>query len=104
MSPVDKINDFIASSHGFSSLKVLLFLLQGFKNFKMKIRGREEILVTVDVPPLSKVKFVEMSTSTDFRPASPCSKEIEPQNEHQVKFLIASYVKYKKPLVWVGIF
>eukprot|EP00795_Rhopilema_esculentum_P016944 gene16944-8434_t len=34
-------------------------------------------------------------------PASPCSSEISPVDQHTTIFLIASYARYKSPYVWV---
>lgn len=83
---------FLSTCHSFATLR-------GFKHFETSIRGREEITVTVK--STSTAKFAELDAKNEWRPASPCCREIVPQEEGKVRFLVAAYVKYKRPLVWL---
>lgn len=83
---------FLSTCHSFATLR-------GFKHFETSIRGREEITVTVKSAPTTQ--FAELDARNEWRPASPCCREIVPQEEGRVRFLVAAYVKYKRPLVWL---
>jgi len=88
--------------------------LRGFKHFEAELRGREELLVTLQLgsEPSSSIGIEPMSQSSALPPASPCNREKESPRWEDLKpsdiglgqkvvFLIGGYAHYNCPYVWV---
>lgn len=93
--------------------------LYGFRHFKAELRGREEMLITIDVPagPAGRLRLQPMSLQEALPPASPCQREAPgaaPWDDDKasgrrvamsapttVSFLLAGYAHYNCPLAWV---
>lgn len=89
--------------------------LQGFRHFRVELRGREELLLMIDVPHAAlaggRIALVPMSLQNALAPASPCQRERarEPWDDGPdetkavttVTYLIAGYAHYACPHTWV---
>ena len=88
--------------------------LRGFKHFEVELRGREELLVTLQIgsEPSPSVEIEPMAQSNALPPASPCNREresprwgdLKPSDlglAQKVVFLVGGYAHYNCPYVWV---
>ena len=94
--------------------------LRGFKHFKAELRGREEMMLAIEVPSDSRAPqlLVPMVLTEARPPASPCQHETGRGNTpwssallasptrrseppQSCSFLIAGYAHYNCPLAWV---
>ena len=89
--------------------------LQGFRHFRVELRGREELLLMIDVPHAAlaggRIALVPMSLQNALAPASPCQRERarepwdngpdETKAVTTVTYLIAGYAHYACPHTWV---
>ena len=88
--------------------------LRGFRHFTAELRGREEMLVSIEVPPSScgRLQLQLMQEQQALQPASPCQREPQPAPWEEgamatpsapvmCSFLIAGYAHYNCPLAWV---
>eukprot|EP00906_Rhabdomonas_costata_P031827 RCo044910 len=88
--------------------------LRGFKYFNCYLRGREELLVTVFGDGKSTAKSEPEEKEGEFRtfsvisrghpPASPRAHEPKgfcSEEPNEFVFLVATYARYGRPLVWV---
>eukprot|EP01137_Pigoraptor_chileana_P010347 Opistho-2@59812 len=93
-------------------------VVSGFKHFRMYLRGREELLVTVyndrATPHHSRASSaVNLHKAPSFRtlfsghgenspaPASPSMNEGTLEDPDETAFLLAAYARYKCPYVWL---
>eukprot|EP00667_Euglena_gracilis_P015760 EG_transcript_16425 len=86
--------------------------LRGFKYFRCHLRGREELLVTVvdadsraqGLDPARLPRKVLPVVTGGHPPASPCDAD-SPANQSadpfELTFLIATYARYGRPMVWL---
>ena len=94
--------------------------LTGFRHFRVELRGREEMLILLDVPSssLGQLSLRPMGSASALPPASPCQRE-RPKAPWEVAaassepeppppattvgctFLLAGYAHYNCPLAWV---
>jgi hypothetical protein len=88
--------------------------LRGFKHFSAELRGREEMMITIEVSHAAlngtTLPLRPMSVQNALPPASPCQRERvrAPWEEHApepasttVSYLLAGYAHYQCPLAWV---
>jgi len=88
--------------------------LRGFRHFHMELRGREELLLTIDVQHSalagSRLALAPMAVQHALPPASPCQREKirapwedapEQKSSTLVCYLLAGYAHYACPHAWV---
>ena len=98
--------------------------LRGFRHFTCELRGREEMMVTIEVPTsrASRLTLAPMSLQNALPPASPCQREPSPPvpwadgsgassapaspskpsgATRSITFLVAGYAHYNCPLAWI---
>lgn len=85
-----------------------------FRHFSVELRGREEMLLTIEVPAslAGHLRLVPMRAQQALPPASPCHRERSPAPWEDGSpptanatitcvFLIAGYAHYNCPLAWI---
>ena len=98
--------------------------LRGFRHFTCELRGREEMMVTIEVPTsrANRLTLAPMSLQNALPPASPCQREPSPPvpwaegggassapaspskpsgATRSITFLVAGYAHYNCPLAWI---
>ena len=94
--------------------------LRGFRHFKAELRGREEMMLNIEVPASNANRLHQlkpmMTHQNTLPPASPCQREGSPAAPWkedngssskreavavQCSFLVAGYAHYNCPLAWV---
>lgn len=89
--------------------------LRGFRHFRVELRGREELMLTIEVQHAAlaggRLALVPMATQHALPPASPCQREKnrdswetgpEPGPKSTVvSYLLAGYAHYACPHAWV---
>ncbi|KAI8972761.1 hypothetical protein BDB01DRAFT_457012 [Pilobolus umbonatus] len=86
---------------------LLLGTLRGFKHFETMMRGREELILSINSPTPSTLLPVSLinkypSQARSFHPPQLMElSDMALKKEQRVIFLIAGYAKYKCPYVWL---
>ena len=98
--------------------------LRGFRHFTCELRGREEMMVTIEVPTsrANRLTLAPMSLQNALPPASPCQREPSPPvpwadgggassapaspskpsgATRSITFLVAGYAHYNCLLAWI---